>query len=224
MKMVTHAFAHGRLLFVALSLVGGCGSNTGLPGTTGANMGMAGASSMGGAAGAVSTGNVGTTASGAAGTAPAITGAGGGGGQVDDVIPAGWTGAQPMMIQQSNCPSGGPFPPPFAVTETSGEIAGALTCVEFREFQILCGYVVDSSATTRVLVQPCDLHPTSHPKGDQSYNVTFKLPARADRAGVAIYERFDFYGATTPPVPMLLATVPVGASDDGGSSADGGVD
>ena len=224
MKTFTHALAHGTLLLIALSFAGGCESNTGLAGTTGSNMGSAGASSMG-AAGAGSTGNAGTTASGAAGTAPGGAAGGGGGAGENDTIPAGWTGAQVLMIQQTPCIGEAAVPPPFVVTEAGGVFEGALKCVGFREFQSLCGYVVDGGATTRVLVQPCDLHPTGAALGDgYAYNVTFGLPARTDRSAVEIYERFDFYGATTPPVPMLLARATVGAGDDAGSSMDGGVD
>jgi hypothetical protein len=163
-----------------------------------------------------------------------------GGGGSNDTIPAGWTGAHALTIQQSMCKAAGSVvTATFDVTETAGGVEGALKDVTFRCQQSLCAYIIDSGATARVLVQPCDLHPTNVPKCGCEYDVTFALPARADRTAVEAYQRFDFYGATTPPVPMLVATKPVGAAalhwfktcgdpvcrvgDGGTASADGGV-
>jgi hypothetical protein len=198
--MMAHTIARGGLLLAAITFSGGCGSSPGLQGM------------------------IGPAADGAAGTSAGLSDGGDIGGMADDTIPAGWTGAEALQLQQSFCPTGGPYPPPFTVTETSGAIEGTLTCVEFREFQSLCGYVVDSGATARVLVQPCDLHPTNVPKGDQDFNVTFTLPARADRTSVELYDRFDFYGSSAPTVPMLLGTADVGPGQDGGRSTDGATD
>jgi hypothetical protein len=41
-------------------------------------------------------------------------------------------------------------------------------------------------------------------------DVTFTLPARTERTAVEVYQRSDFYGATSPPVPTLIAKKPVG--------------
>jgi hypothetical protein len=130
----------------------------------------------------------------------------------DDTLPTGWTVAQMLPITQTLCPSGGNVVPSFAVAENGDVLDGRISCVGSRISQRLCGYVVDGGATTRVLVQPCDLHPTVVPKGNQTNDVTFKLPARAGRTTVEIYDRFDFYGATSPPVPRLLGTAWVGQS------------
>lgn len=163
-----------------------------------------------------------------------------GGGGAADTIPAGWTGARPLTIQQSACKGDGSVvTATFDVTETAGAVEGTLKDVSFRCQQTLCAYAIDSGATTRVLVQPCDLHPTNVPKCGCTVDVTFALPARVDRIAVEVYQRVDFYGATTPPVPTLVATKPVGAAalhwfstcgdpvcsvgDGGATSADGGV-
>jgi hypothetical protein len=161
-------------------------------------------------------------------------------GGANDAIPAGWNGAQPLAIQQSACNSDGvSVTPTLDVTEASGVIAGTLKDASFRCQQSLCAYVSDSGPTTRVLLQPCDLHPTNVPKCDCAYDVTFTLGTRADRTAIEIYQRLDFYGATTPPVPMLIATKALGSTalhwyrtcgdvvcsvgDAGSSSADGGI-
>ncbi len=107
------------------------------------------------------------------------------------------------------------------VTDTGGILAVTVKDVSFRCQQSLCAYVMDSGATTRVLVQPCDLHPTNVVRCDCLYDVTFTLPARADRTAVDVYKRFDFYGATTPPTPSLAAMAPVGAATQTYCSARG---
>jgi hypothetical protein len=71
---------------------------------------------------------------------------------------------------------------------------------------------MDGGATTRVLVQPCDLHPTNVVRCDCLYDVTFTIRARADRTAIDVYKRFDFYGETTPPMPTLAATASLGAA------------
>jgi hypothetical protein len=216
-------FAHGRVLLVAACLVGGCGSNTGLvtsdaggpsgmAGATGSDRGTTGGSSMA-AAGAASPA--------AAGATPGIAGADGG---VNDTIPSGWAGAQPLMIVQSQCIGGGAVAPTLAVVQLGAEIEVILRRVEFREFQSLCGYSLDNGTTTRVLVQPCDLHPTNVPAGDCTYDVVFTLPSRADRIRIEAFRRFDDYGAPPPNAPVLLATAELGTADGGQDSAGGGAD
>ena len=161
-----------------------------------------------------------------------------GGGSAQDTFPSGWMGAQTLTVAQSACNDVSPTTmPSFEITDTGGMISGALKDLSFRCQQALCAYVVDSGATTRVLVQPCNLHPTTVPKCGCRYDVTFALPARADRTSVEVYRRDDFYGATTPPVPQLVATkslvalhwfrtcgdVVCSVGDGGTTSADAGV-
>jgi hypothetical protein len=167
---------------------------------------------------------------------------GSGSGGASDTLPADWTGAQALTIEQSQCKGsadGTTATSTLDVTDTGGMLAVAITNLSFRCQQSLCAYVTDRGATTRVLLQPCDLHPTNVVRCDCWYDVTFTLPARADRTAVEVYKRFDFYGATTPPTPTLAATAPVGAAalhwyktcgdpvcfvgDGGASAADGGI-
>ena len=135
------------------------------------------------------------------------------GGGARDTLPAGWEGASTLTTQQTAC-NGDTMSadPGLELSEAAGVIAGTYKDAEFRCSQQVCAYVLDTSATTRVLIQPCDLHPTSVPKCDCLYDVTFTLPARADRTAVELYRRVDFYGATSPPTPALVATHAVGVS------------
>jgi hypothetical protein len=165
-----------------------------------------------------------------------------GGGAANDTLPAGWTGAQALTLQQAACKGSATSPTPvLEVTDPGGggPVAVAAKDLSFRCQQPVCAYVLDDGATTRVLAQPCDLHPTSVTKCACWSDVTFTLPPRADRTAVELYRRDDFYGATTPPQPMLVATSPVGAAalrwyktcgdpvcfegDGGAGAADAGV-
>ena len=131
-------------------------------------------------------------------------------GGTGDALPTGWTGAQQLTVQQSMCDSTAlSTNPTFELANSGGTITGTLRDANFRCQQQVCAYLLDSGATTRALVQPCELHPSSVPKCDCHYDVTFTLLARADRTTVEIYRRDDFYGATTPPEPILVATNPV---------------
>jgi hypothetical protein len=137
-----------------------------------------------------------------------------------DTLPEGWVGAQALQIQQSNCPAGGPFPPSFDIGEAGMATTGTVTCTEFRLGQALCAYVTDDGPKTKVLIQPCELYPSTVPKGDQFFNVTFTLPKRSERTTVELYERFDYLGEPEPFLPRLIATAVVGVQKDGGSSTD----
>jgi len=173
------------------------------------------------ARGAAGAGAAGTSTGGASGTDAGMAARDGG----DDTLPLGWEGAEALMIRQLPCGlDGASFPPPVVVTDGGSSINVEIACVELRELQALCGYASESGARTRVLIQPCDLHPTSVPKGDSSYDVRFTLAARRDLTTLEVYERGDFYGATPPNAPKLIATAAVGPPNaDGGSDAtDGG--
>jgi hypothetical protein len=135
-----------------------------------------------------------------------------------DALPADWIGARALTIGQSQCKGsadGTTVTPTIDAIDTGGMLAVTINDLSFRCQQSVCAYVMDSGATTRVLVQPCDLHPTNVTRCDCLYDVTFKLQMRVDRTAIDVYKRFDFYGAPTPPTPALAATAPVGASATG---------
>ncbi len=162
------------------------------------------------------------------------------GGSARDTLPAGWAGAAPLTVQQSTC-NGDIMSakPSLDVTDTGGTISVTYGDAEFRCNQQVCAYVMDAGATTRVLVEPCDLHPTSVTRCDCLYDVTFTLPTRASRTAVELYRRGDFYAATSPPLPTLVASRAVGSAaltwyktcgapvcmvvDAGAATGDGGV-
>jgi hypothetical protein len=142
MKTFTYALAHGSLLLVALSLAGGCESNTGLgkgeasgptglAGTAGSSTGIAGASSVG-AAGASSKGAAGTTATGSVGIAPGAAGAAGttepsgaAGAMADPGTLGGsqkWTG----YIENHTFPSGSDAIVLKFATDAKGVVAGSI--------------------------------------------------------------------------------------------------
>jgi hypothetical protein len=122
-------------------------------------------------------------------------------------------GAQALTIEQTTCKSGAPSASPsLELSESGGMITCALKDIQFRCEQQACAYVTDSGATTRVLVQPCDLHPTSVAKCSCPYDVSLTLAARAGRTAVEVYKRDDFYGASAPPQPVMVASKPVGGA------------
>jgi hypothetical protein len=144
----------------------------------------------------------------------ALTSACGGGesSTTSDTLPAGWTTAKALTIKQTAC-SGTAIPAAtsFEVTETAGVLTGTVKNFSSRCQKDSCAYATEDGATTRVLIQPCDLHPTSVPKCTCQGDVTFTLPARTARTTVEVYRREDFYGTTTAPQPMLISSRPVGA-------------
>ena len=135
----------------------------------------------------------------------------GGGSTTNDTLPDGWSGAQALTIGQTTCKGNSPAASTsFELSAANGMLAGVIKDVAFRCQQTACAYVSEDGAKTRVLVQPCDLHPTNVPKCGCPYDVSFTLPARTARTSVEVYRRDDFYGATTTPTPTLIATRPVG--------------
>lgn len=64
----------------------------------------------------------------------------------------------------------------------------------------------DFGNLVRVLLQPCDLHPTVVPKCDCLYDVTLSIPAPASLSTFDFYHRWDFYGATDDNLPRQIGT------------------
>jgi len=128
-----------------------------------------------------------------------------------DTLPVGWTGAKNLPIQQSACNNDDlTAMAAIDITDAGGSLAVAIKDVEFRCNQQICGYSLDVAATTRVLLQPCDLHPTTVTRCDCMYDMTLTLPPRSDRVEVSVYRRTDYYGAMTTPNPQLVADTRVG--------------
>jgi hypothetical protein len=127
-------------------------------------------------------------------------------GTVAEDLPAGWMDARPMDVQQSAClgdARGGP--PQLLLDKTADGLRGTYRNATFRCGQHLCGFVLDAREITRVLIQPCELHPQTAPTCDCLYDVTFALRARAGMTTVELFRRPDLYGAEAPVDATLVA-------------------
>jgi hypothetical protein len=125
-------------------------------------------------------------------------------------LPDGWGGAQRLALKQSSCPSGfAPLRgnPRLELTKTDLGLTGLYRDATFRcNDQKVCGFVTESDVATRVLVQPCEMHPTVVPRCTCHYEVSFVLPARAGRTTLELYRRSDLYGAQTAVPAALIDT------------------
>lgn len=131
----------------------------------------------------------------------------------DPELPAAWQGASRLAVRQSSCMSGQPLTAPqprLELTAGADGVEGTFREAQFRcGPQKVCAYVVESNGAARVLMQPCDMHPSSVPKCTCLYDVSFALPGQEGRATVELYQRPDFYGLSEPPQPRLIDTKPV---------------
>lgn len=117
-------------------------------------------------------------------------------------LPAEWAGATSVPVTQSACGGDPVTSPPHPRLELSAG-ASALTGV-YKEAQFrcgdqkLCGYALDSAQTAKVLIQPCEMRPTTVARCDCLYEVTFSLTPHSGRNKVELWSRRDLYGATGP--------------------------
>ena len=128
-------------------------------------------------------------------------------------LPEGWAGAAPLALQQTAC-GGDPYTVPprprLELTTAGGQLTGIYRDAQFRcGDQRLCGHRLEPDETTRVLVQPCDLHPAVVPRCDCLYQVSFTLPGRPGRGAVELHSRRDLYGAQGPVPAILVDRQPV---------------
>lgn len=127
-----------------------------------------------------------------------------------DELPEGWAGAERLSLEQSSCPSGfAPVRgnPRLEVSKTNLGLHGLYRDAQFRcNDQKVCGYVFESDVATRVLVQPCDMHPAEVPRCSCHYEVTFTLPPRAGRTTLELYRRLDLHGTQGPVAAGLVDT------------------
>jgi hypothetical protein len=125
-------------------------------------------------------------------------------------LPEGWAGAEALALKQSTCPSGfAPLRgnPRLELTKTDSGLQGIYRDAQFRcNDQKVCGFVLESDVATRVLIQPCDMHPSMVPRCSCHYEVSFALPARAGRTTLELYRRLDLYGAQGPVAAGLIDT------------------
>lgn len=136
-----------------------------------------------------------------------------------DLLPEGWAGAVALPLIQSAC-AGDPYTtPPRPRLELAASGAGLVGVYREAQFrcgnQQLCGFLAESAAVSRVLVQPCDLHPDNVTRCDCLYDVMFTLAPRPERTSVELHSRRDLYGATGPVAPRLVSVEPVRGSASG---------
>jgi hypothetical protein len=120
-------------------------------------------------------------------------------------LPDGWGAARPLPLVQSTC-SAAPAPglPRLTVTTATDGTMTAMLATYGRCQQSACGYVLDAASTTKILVQPCDMHPSSVNKCACTAEVTFTLPPSAQRQSVEVWWRPDFYGLSGANEPTLI--------------------
>jgi hypothetical protein len=125
-------------------------------------------------------------------------------------LPEGWSGAAPLGLIQSPCPSGfAPLRgnPRLEVTKSDDGLQGVYRDATFRcNDQKVCGYATEVGESARVLIQPCDMRPTTAARCTCHYVVTFSLPARAGRTTLELYRRSDLYGTQSPVAAALIDT------------------
>jgi hypothetical protein len=123
-------------------------------------------------------------------------------------LPAGWDKAADLALTQSECDGDTSAPPAAALllSRDAGQLRGTFEDARFRCQQSLCGYRLDEGATARVLVQPCEMNPQQVPKCGCRYTVGFDLGGVVAGSLVELHQRSDRYGATSEPLPTLVAS------------------
>jgi hypothetical protein len=125
-------------------------------------------------------------------------------------LPEGWAGAARLALVQSSCPAGfAPLRgnPRLELSKDDNGLKGLYRDATFRcNDQKVCGYVSESDTTTRVLVQPCEMRPSTAVRCTCQYEVRFLLPGRAGRMTLELYRRSDLYGAQGPVDAGLIDT------------------
>jgi len=127
------------------------------------------------------------------------------GGEGQD-LPAGWSGAAALAVDQSQCEADTGMGPvgSLMLMRDMGRLRATYLNAQFRCQQRVCAFRLDEAGKTRVLVQPCDLDPGSVPKCGCLYRVGFDLPRVEAGSTVELHRRWDRYGATAEPAPMLV--------------------
>jgi hypothetical protein len=125
-------------------------------------------------------------------------------------LPEGWSGAAVVDLVQSSCPSGfAPLRgnPRLELTKSDQGLQGIYRDATFRcGDQKVCGYASEVGESVRVLIQPCDMRPTTVTRCTCHYVVTFTLPARAGRTTLELYRRSDLHGSQSPLAAALIDT------------------
>lgn len=125
-------------------------------------------------------------------------------------LPPGWQGARSLPVKQSACVGG----PTSQVNLELSPGEGGLVGVSFATSLLRCGqeacaYLLETGGTTKLLVQPCDMHPRMVNKCACTTDLTMTLPASGTRSLVELWLRPDGYGQTGANPPILADSQPL---------------
>ncbi len=106
-------------------------------------------------------------------------------------VPDGWTCDQTLSVVENDCLLGDPALEVLPTSDGSGIlISGA----SFRCEQELCAYLAIDAPNASVLLEPCDMNPTSVAKCSCQHSVTVALDLPAEVTNIDVYTRQDSYG------------------------------
>jgi len=127
-------------------------------------------------------------------------------GSEQEDLPADWAEALSLPVDQSSCNGNAVMPSAgtLVLMRDMGRLRATYESAQFRCQQRLCAYRLEEAGRTRVLVQPCDMNPATVPKCDCLYDIGFDLPGVETGRTVELHRRWDRYGATAEPVPVLV--------------------
>jgi hypothetical protein len=125
-----------------------------------------------------------------------------------DDLPAGWELALSLPVDQSSCGGTSVMSSTgtLVLMRDMGRLRATYQGAQFRCEQRLCAFRLEETGGTRVLVQPCEMNPATVTRCDCLYAVGFDLPAVETGRTVELHRRWDRYGATAEPVPVLVDT------------------
>ena len=96
--------------------------------------------------------------------------------------------------------------------ELDAEVQDSTVDITVRHYparcaQELCAYAHEKGRVIEVLIQPCDLHPSSVTKCSCLYDLSISLAVTPGEHEVAVYRRQDEYTGSTK--PERIGTVPI---------------
>jgi hypothetical protein len=122
-----------------------------------------------------------------------------------DELPPGWHEARRIALAQTSCSAGSSEINRLQLSPgAGGTLSVAFSTTLLRCGQEACGYAVDLATATKLLVQPCDMHPRSVNKCTCTSRIELSLPADDDRVAVELWLRPDNYGQHDGNLPTLV--------------------
>lgn len=129
---------------------------------------------------------------------------------LEDDLPPGWRDARRLPVTQSACLGA----PGGATHLELSPVEGGTVGVTFETALLRCGqeacaYLVEAAGTSKLLVQPCDMHPRTVNKCACTTQVDLTLPVSGARSLVELWLRPDDYGQTVANPPRLVDSKPL---------------